>query len=115
MIGDIHSVGSSQPRGRRFSGYNGTLLAGAYHANPQFRLVPVDLFWKRYGSMSHDRYENPLLTRYASSEMAGIWSAQTKHGLWRRLWIALAESEQELGLPIEDAQLREMRITVLPV
>lgn len=62
--------------------------------------------------MSHDRYENPLLTRYASSEMAGIWSAQTKHGLWRRLWIALAESEQELGLPIEDAQLREMRASV---
>lgn len=62
--------------------------------------------------MSHDRYENPLLTRYASSEMAGIWSAQTKHGLWRRLWIALAESEQELGLAIDDVQLREMRASL---
>ncbi|QDT36260.1 adenylosuccinate lyase [Stratiformator vulcanicus] len=59
--------------------------------------------------MSHDRYENPLLTRYATDEMAGIWSSQTKHSLWRKLWLALAESEQELGLDISDAQLDEMR------
>lgn len=62
--------------------------------------------------MSHDIYENPLITRYASREMAGIWSAQTKHSTWRRLWIALAESQQELGLPITDEQLAEMRATV---
>ena len=62
--------------------------------------------------MSHDIYENPLITRYASREMAGIWSAQTKHSTWRRLWIALAESEQELGLLITDRQLSEMRATV---
>ena len=59
--------------------------------------------------MSHDRYENPLLTRYASAQMAGIWSAQNKHGLWRRLWLALAEAQQELGLPITTAQLDELR------
>ncbi|MCP4174268.1 MAG: adenylosuccinate lyase [Fuerstiella sp.] len=62
--------------------------------------------------MSHDIYENPLITRYASREMAGIWSAQTKHSTWRRLWLALAESEQELGLQITDSQLSEMRATV---
>lgn len=60
----------------------------------------------------HDRYENPLLTRYASNEMASIWSAQTKHGLWRRLWIALAEAEQELGLDIKSEQIEELKGTV---
>ena len=44
--------------------------------------------------------------------MAGIWSAQTKHSTWRRLWLALAESEQELGLPITDEQLSDMSATV---
>src|SRR5690606_28511455 len=62
--------------------------------------------------MSVDRYENPLLTRYASAEMAGIWSAQTKHGLWRRLWVALAEAERELGLDIKSEQIEELRRTV---
>lgn len=62
--------------------------------------------------MSHDLYQNPLNTRYASREMSAIWSAQTKHSTWRRLWIALAESQQELGLHISDAQLAEMRDTV---
>jgi adenylosuccinate lyase len=62
--------------------------------------------------MSHDRYENPLLTRYASDEMAFIWSAETKHGLWRRLWIALAESEQELGLDIRPEQIEQLKATV---
>ena len=62
--------------------------------------------------MSHDIYENPLITRYASREMAGIWSAQKKHSTWRRLWLALAESQQELGLKITDQQLTEMRNSV---
>jgi len=62
--------------------------------------------------MSHDRYENPLLTRYASAEMASIWSAQTKHGLWRRLWVALAEAERELGLDIRPEQIEQLRATV---
>ncbi|MGC1276240.1 MAG: adenylosuccinate lyase [Planctomycetaceae bacterium] len=60
----------------------------------------------------HDRYENPLLTRYASAEMASIWSAQTKHGLWRRLWVALAEAERELGLDIRPEQIEQLRGTV---
>ena len=62
--------------------------------------------------MSHDIYQNPLNTRYASKEMSAIWSAQKKHSTWRQLWIALAESQQELGLHITDEQLTEMRSTV---
>jgi adenylosuccinate lyase len=44
--------------------------------------------------------------------MSGAWSAQKKHSTWRRLWVALAEAEQELGLDISDAQLDEMRAAV---
>ncbi|MCR9198614.1 MAG: adenylosuccinate lyase [Planctomycetaceae bacterium] len=62
--------------------------------------------------MTKDIYENPLISRYASQEMGAIWSAQTKHSTWRRLWLALAESQQQLGLDISDAQLAEMRATL---
>ena len=54
-------------------------------------------------------YQNPLTGRYASREMSYNWSPQRKHSTWRRLWLALAESEKELGLPITDKQLAEMR------
>lgn len=59
--------------------------------------------------MSHDRYENPLITRYASDEMARLWGPQKKFSTWRQLWIWLAESEAELGLSISDAQIAELR------
>jgi len=62
--------------------------------------------------MNHNIYQNPLNTRYASAEMSQTWSAQTKHSLWRKLWVALAEAEQELGLGITDEQLDEMRAHV---
>ena len=58
----------------------------------------------------HDSYQNPLCTRYAGKEMQRIFSDQQKFSTWRRLWLALAESEQALGLPITDAQLAEMRL-----
>ncbi len=54
----------------------------------------------------HDRYTNPLCTRYAGRTMQHIYSDDNKFSTWRRLWVALAESEQELGLPITDAQHR---------
>lgn len=54
-------------------------------------------------------YENPLTGRYASKEMSYNFSPQRKHSTWRRLWLALAESEQALGLAITDEQIREMR------
>jgi adenylosuccinate lyase len=56
-----------------------------------------------------DLYENPLISRYASREMAAIFSADKKFSVWRRLWIALAEAERELGLPIDDEQIAEMK------
>ncbi|MDA1053501.1 MAG: adenylosuccinate lyase [Planctomycetota bacterium] len=62
--------------------------------------------------MPHDHYENPLITRYASKEMSRIWSAQRKFSTWRKLWVALAEVEQELGLPITAAQIAELKAHV---
>lgn len=59
--------------------------------------------------MSNTSYESVLGGRYASAEMQRIFSAQNRYETWRRLWIALAESEQEMGLPITDAQLAQMR------
>lgn len=56
-----------------------------------------------------DLYENPLITRYASQEMARLWSTRHRSELWRRLWIVLAECQQELGLSISDQQLNELR------
>lgn len=58
---------------------------------------------------SFQSYQNPLTGRYASREMSYNWSPQRKHSTWRRLWLALAESEKELGLPITDKQLEQMR------
>lgn len=58
--------------------------------------------------MSHDHYENPLTGRYASREMSALWSEQRKFSTWRRLWVALAEAERELGLPITDEQIAEL-------
>lgn len=56
-----------------------------------------------------DKYENPLVERYSSREMSRIWSPQFKFSTWRRLWLALATAEKELGLPITEAQLAELR------
>ena len=57
----------------------------------------------------HEFYENPLCGRYADEEMKRQFSDDNKFSTWRRLWLALAESEQELGLNISDEQLEEMR------
>lgn len=62
--------------------------------------------------MTHDFYENPLITRYASREMSRIWSSQHRHSTWRRLWVALAEAEAELGINISQAQIDELRTAV---
>ena len=56
-----------------------------------------------------DVYENPLCTRYASDEMKKIFSADTKFSTWRKLWIALATAEKELGLNITEEQINEMK------
>lgn len=59
--------------------------------------------------MSSDRYQSPLSERYASKEMQYIFSPDKKFRTWRRLWIALAETEKELGLPITDEQIEELK------
>jgi adenylosuccinate lyase len=62
--------------------------------------------------MSHDVYDNPLISRYASREMAALWSGQRKFGTWRRLWVWLAEAEAELGLPVTKEQIAELKSAV---
>ncbi len=61
---------------------------------------------------SVNEYSNPLLERYASTEMSYLFSAHYKFSTWRKLWIALAECEKDLGLSITDGQLEEMRANV---
>ncbi len=59
--------------------------------------------------MSNDRYVSPLSERYASKEMQYIFSPDMKFRTWRRLWIALAETEKELGLDITEEQIEELK------
>lgn len=59
--------------------------------------------------MSQDKYVSPLSERYASKEMQYIFSPDMKFRTWRRLWIALAEAEYELGLPITPQQIEELK------
>ena len=59
--------------------------------------------------MATDRYQTPLAERYASKEMQYIFSPDKKFRTWRALWIALAESEKELGLNITDEQIEELK------
>ncbi len=58
---------------------------------------------------ANEKYSSPLSSRYASDEMQYLFSPQFKFSTWRRLWIWLAESEQQLGLDISDEQIDEMR------
>ena len=60
--------------------------------------------------MSHNRYQSPLSERYASPQMQYIFSPDMKFRTWRRLWIALAETEKELGLPITEEQIEELKV-----
>ena len=59
--------------------------------------------------MENNTYVTPLSGRYASEEMNKIWSADSKYSTWRRLWVALAETEKELGIEITDEQIEEMK------
>ena len=59
--------------------------------------------------MSNDRYTSPLSERYASKEMQYIFSPDKKFRTWRKLWIALAETEKELGLDITEEQIEELK------
>ena len=59
--------------------------------------------------MSYDKYVSPLSERYASKEMQYVFSPDKKFKTWRRLWIALAETEKELGLSITQEQIDELK------
>ena len=54
-------------------------------------------------------YESPLNSRYASPEMKEIFSSNFKYKVWRKLWIALAEGQKELGINISDNQIKELK------
>jgi adenylosuccinate lyase len=56
----------------------------------------------------HDRYSSPLAERYASRAMLANWSPQHRYGLWRRLWLALADAQRELGVDIPDEAMTQM-------
>ncbi len=60
-------------------------------------------------SSPHDRYSSPLAERYASRAMLELWSPRQRHGLWRRLWLALAEAQRELGVDIPAEALSQMQ------
>lgn len=59
--------------------------------------------------MTENVYDNPLIERYASREMAALWGPQRKFSTWRKLWVILAETQSELGLPITSEQIEELR------
>ncbi len=61
-------------------------------------------------SSKSSRYESPFSSRYASEEMQYLFSSDNKFRTWRKLWIALAETERELGLPITEAQIAELKV-----
>lgn len=58
------------------------------------------------------QFQNPLINRYATKEMALIWSSENKFRFWRKMWTWLAECQMELGLPVEEKQLAEIRENV---
>lgn len=62
--------------------------------------------------MENNIYKTPLAGRYASSEMNYLWSSDKKYSTWRKLWIALAKTEQELGIDITDKQIKQMEENV---
>ncbi|MBP5208525.1 MAG: adenylosuccinate lyase [Clostridia bacterium] len=65
--------------------------------------------------MSRDKYESPLSSRYASEYMLGLFSADTRYQTWRRLWVALARAEHELGLPVSAEQIAELEAHVTDI
>ena len=65
--------------------------------------------------MENNIYNTPLSGRYPSKEMNYIWSNDSKYSTWRKLWIALAETEKELGINITDEQIEEMKAHIYDI
>ena len=68
---------------------------------------------RRY--IMRNTYETPLNRRYASSEMSYLFSDEMKFKTWRKLWVALAESEMELGLNITQDQVDELKSSIVAI
>lgn len=76
------------------------------------RAAAADAAPARAAAGPHESFQHPLASRYASAEMLALWSPQRRHGTWRRIWVALAESQRALGLPIREEQIRALRAAV---
>lgn len=63
----------------------------------------------RMEAKPHTKYEHPLVERYATKEMSYLWSPEKKFSTWRALWIALAQAEHEMGLPVTQEQVAAMK------
>ena len=63
--------------------------------------------------MTSPSFDNVLVTRYASQEMSRLWSSQTRYGLWRRLWLALARAEPAKSDPVRSRALRAEALALL--
>jgi len=79
-----------------------------------FRLAKMDSGRRqeridRIAMSDHDRYQSPLASRNASAAMQAVWSSNRKFTTWRRLWLALAEAQKQLGLSISDEQIAELQ------
>ena len=65
--------------------------------------------------MSKDRYESPLASRYASAFMLHLFSPDMRFQTWRRLWVALARAEHDLGLPVTAEQVAELEAHITDI
>ncbi len=65
--------------------------------------------------MERNNYSTPLAGRYPSKEMNYIWSETSKYSTWRKLWVALAETEKELGIEITEEQINEMKAHIFDI
>src|SRR6478752_2242261 len=92
----------NQP-GARATGLRPTPAARAPGRSDFLKLTPHDM------TTALDVYDNPLIGRYASAEMAERWGPLRKFRTWRRLWLALAEAEAELGLLADDGTSPRIR------
>ena len=63
-------------------------------------------------SSPYDTYASPLAARNASEQMLRLWSPRHKFNTWRRVWLAVAEAQHELGLPVSKEQVEELRAVV---
>ena len=100
----------------RFQNADGALLTGPpirfghiFFTRSMVLVMSNDSNPTEVSSRNYDVYESPLVARNASQEMIAVFSPQRKHSTWRRIWLALAEAEKTLGLPITDEQLNDMR------